>query len=58
MLAVATMDPAAQTVFYAIAVLLFALTAFAVRVPLAVNGVALGLAFFAFPFFWNALAAT
>jgi hypothetical protein len=54
--AVSQMDPAAAFVCYLIAVILFVLAAFGVPSP-RVGLMALGLAFFALPFCWNALAA-
>lgn len=56
MFAISTLDPTLQAVFFLIAVVLFVLAAFAVAAG-RVNLVAAGLAFFAFPFAWNALAA-
>jgi hypothetical protein len=57
MFAVAAMDPVVQAIFFAIAVILFVLAAVGLQRG-AVSFVAAGLAAFAFPFFWNALAAT
>jgi hypothetical protein len=56
LLAVAQMDPVVQFVFFLVAVILFALTALNVT-STRVYLLAAGLAFFAFPFCWNALAA-
>lgn len=54
MLLAAAMTPTWQAIFFGIAVLLFLLAAF--NASLAnINLVALGLAFFAFVFFWLAL---
>lgn len=49
------MSPEIQAFFFAAAVILFCLDA--LRVRTSVNLTALGLAFFAFPFFWNAADA-
>jgi hypothetical protein len=57
MVAVDTMDPVVQAIFFAVAVVLFALAAVGFERG-GVSFVAAGLAVFAFPFFWNALAAT
>lgn len=54
-LALEAMDPTLQAVFFAIAFGLFLVAAFGVATRL--NLVAAGLAAFAFPWFWNALAA-
>lgn len=56
-LAVEAMDPTVRMIFYAIAVALFALAAFGYERG-RVSFVAAGLAVFAFPAFWDALAAT
>jgi hypothetical protein len=52
-LAVSTMSPEFQAVFFLIAVVLFVVAAW-----LGKSLMAAGLAFFAFVFFWNALAAS
>ncbi len=57
MLAVSAMEPTVQFVFFLAAVILFAIAACGV-VAARVNLVALGLACFAVPFMWNALAAS
>lgn len=57
LLALALMDPTVQGIFFLVAVVLFVLAAFAVTFE-RVNLIALGLAFFAFVFMWNAFAAT
>lgn len=57
MIAVARMDPGVQAVLYLIAVVLFVLAAIGVTVN-RVNLIAAGLAFVAFVWFWNALAAS
>ena len=57
MLAVATMDPTVQMLFFAVAVVLFICAAVGIAVA-RVNFIAAGLASFAIPFFWNALAAS
>jgi hypothetical protein len=56
-LAVSQMDPVVQGIFFLVALVLFALAAFLVAFD-RVNVVALGLAFFAVPFMWNAFAAS
>lgn len=55
MLAVSTMDPTVQAVFFGAAVALFVAAAFGVAARF--NLVAAGLASFAFVWFWQALAA-
>jgi hypothetical protein len=55
-LAIEAMDPVLQAVFYTVAVILFVIAAFGVATG-RVAMVPLGLAFFATPFAWNALAA-
>jgi len=50
-LAIATMDPVIQGIFFLIAVVLFAVAAW-----LGKSLMAAGLAFFAFVFMWNAFA--
>jgi hypothetical protein len=55
--AVAAMDPTVRMLFFAVAVLLFALAAIGYERG-KVSFVAAGLAVFAFPFFWQALAET
>ncbi len=54
-IAVARMDPTIQMLFYAVAVALFVLAAIGYSRG-KVSFLAAGLAAFAFPFFWNALA--
>ena len=54
--AVAVMDPTIKMIFYAVAVVLFALAAIGYERG-RVSFVAAGLAAFVFPFFWDALAA-
>ena len=56
-LAVEAMDPTLKMIFYAIAVVLFVLSATGFERG-KVSFVAAGLAAFAFPFFWVALAAS
>jgi hypothetical protein len=56
MFAVAVMDPTIKMLFYAAAVALFVLGAIGYQRG-KVSFVAAGLAAFAFPFFWDALAA-
>lgn len=55
MFAAAQMDPVLQFAFFLVAIILFVLAAF--NVPARVGLLALGLASFAVPFAWNALAA-
>jgi len=55
--AVASMDPTVRMIFFAAAVILFVLASFGYERG-RVSFVAAGLAAFAFPFFWDALAAT
>jgi hypothetical protein len=57
MLAIAAMDPTIKAIFFAVAVVLFALAAVGFERG-RVSFVAAGLAAFAFPFFWDALAET
>lgn len=57
MLAVSTMSPTVQGIFYLVAVVLFALGGVSI-LPGKANLVAAGLAFFAFVFMWNAFAAS
>lgn len=57
MIALSTMDPVAMGIFFLIAVVLFVIAAVPVAVG-RVNLVAAGLAFFAFPFCYNAFAAS
>lgn len=57
MLAVSTMDPTVQGIFFLVAVVLFALGALSL-LPGKTNLVAAGLAVFAFVFMWNAFAAS
>lgn len=57
MLAVAAMDPTVKMLFYGAAVVLFVLAAVGYNWG-KVSLVAAGLAAFAFPWFWDALAAT
>lgn len=54
-LAADQMDPVLQFAFFLVAIILFVLAAF--NVPARVGLLALGLAAFAVPFAWNALAA-
>lgn len=56
-LAVNAMDPTLKMIFFAIAVVLFALAAVGFSRG-KVSFMAAGLAVFAFPFFWDALAAS
>jgi hypothetical protein len=56
-LAVNAMDPTLKMIFYAIAVVLFALAAVGYQRG-KVSFIAAGLAAFVFPFFWDALAAS
>lgn len=56
-LAVSAMDEQIKMLFFGAAVLLFALATFGVTTS-RINLVAAGLATFAFPFFWDALAAS
>jgi hypothetical protein len=56
-LALSTMDPTVMGIFFLVAVILFVLAAVVVTFERG-NIVALGLAFFAFPFMWNAFAAS
>lgn len=56
LLAVAVMDPTIRMIFYAAAVVLFVLAAIGYERG-KVSFLAAGLAAFAFPFFWDALAA-
>jgi hypothetical protein len=53
--AVAVMDPTIKMIFYAAAVVLFALAAIGFERG-KISFVAAGLAAFVFPFFWDALA--
>ena len=57
MFAVAVMDPTIRMIFFGAAVALFVLAALGYERG-KVSFVAAGLAAFAFPFFWDALAAT
>lgn len=57
LLAVGVMSPTVQAVFFGIAVVCFLLSAIAVVVHPRIQLLALGLASFAFVFFWGALAA-
>lgn len=54
MLAIGTMSAEAQAIFFGFAVICFALCALGVTFRLGLQ--CLGLALFAFPFFWNQLA--
>lgn len=56
MLAVAMMDPTIRMLFFAVAVVLFVLAGLGVQSG-RVGFLAIGLAVFVFPFFWDALAA-
>lgn len=55
MFALAMLDPTLTGIFFLVAVILFVLAAFNVTSPVVLQ--AAGLAFFAFPFMWNAFAA-
>ena len=55
LLAVSALDPTLRMIILAVAVVLFALAAFGYERG-RVSFVAAGLALFAFPFFWDALA--
>lgn len=55
--ALSSMDPTVQGILFLVAVVLFVIAALFV-VPERYNLVALGLAFFAFVFMWNAFAAS
>jgi membrane-bound ClpP family serine protease len=59
LLAIETMDPIVQGIFFLVAVILFVLAGVGTRLgnERVAGGVALGLAFFAFPFMYNAFAA-
>jgi hypothetical protein len=57
LLAVDALDPTLKMIFFAIAVILFVLAAFGYQRG-KVSFLAAGLAAFAFPFFWDALAAS
>jgi len=57
LLAVSTMDPTLKMIFFAAAVVLFALAAIGYERG-RVSFLAAGLALFVFPFFWDALAAS
>ncbi len=57
LLAVEVMDPTLKMIFYALAVVLFVLAAVGYQRG-KVSFMAAGLAAFAFPFFWDALAAS
>ena len=56
-LAVEAMDPTIRMIFFAVAVILFALAAVGYSRG-KVSFLAAGLAVFTFPFFWDALAAS
>jgi hypothetical protein len=56
-LAINAMDPTLKMIFYAVAVVLFVLAAIGYQRG-KVSFMAAGLAAFAFPFFWDALAAS
>jgi hypothetical protein len=56
MLAISSMDPAIQGIFFLVAVVCFALAAIGFALG-RIELVAAGLAFFAFVFMWNAFAA-
>jgi hypothetical protein len=58
MLAISVMDPTVQGILFLIAVVCFVLSGFVLVAYERVSLVALGLAFFAFPFMWNAFAAS
>jgi hypothetical protein len=55
--AIDALDPTVRMLFFAAAVILFVLAAFGYQRG-KVSFLAAGLAAFAFPFFWDALAAT
>jgi hypothetical protein len=57
LLAVTAMDPTVKMIFYAAAVICFALAAVGYSWG-KVSLIGAGLALFAFPFFWDALAAS
>lgn len=57
MLAVSAMSPTVQFLFFLAAIILFLLAAFGVALG-RIGALALGLALFAVPFAWAALAAT
>jgi hypothetical protein len=59
LLALEAMEPVLQGIFFLVAVILFVIAAFSGyrAYPWHTGLVALGLAFFAFPFMWNAFAA-
>jgi hypothetical protein len=57
LLAVSTMDPTVRMIFFAAAVVAFALSAFSYERG-RMSFVPAGLALFVFPSFWDALAAT
>jgi hypothetical protein len=57
LLAVSQLDPTLRMVFFLVALVLFILAAVGVGLG-RVNLIAAGLGFFAFPFFWDALAAS
>jgi hypothetical protein len=57
LMAVEGMDPTLKMIFFAIAVVLFVVAAFGYSRG-KVSFLAAGLAAFAFPFFWDALAAS
>lgn len=56
MIALAAMSAGWQALFFGLAVLVFLLAAFGSHLAPRINLVALGLALFAFVFFWNELA--
>lgn len=59
MIALSTMDPTIQGIFFLVAVVLFVIAAFAYAFPaVKINLIALGLAFTVFVFMWNAFAAS
>jgi hypothetical protein len=57
LLAVSAMDPTVRMIFFGAAVVVFVMAALGYAWG-KVSLVAMGLALFAFPFFWDALAAT
>jgi hypothetical protein len=56
-LALSSMDPTVQGIFFLVAVVLFVVAAIFARPAIWACLVAAGLAFFAFVFMWNAFAA-
>jgi hypothetical protein len=58
MLAMSVMDPTVKGIFFLIAVVCFVLSGVALVRSERVSLVAVGLAFFAFPFMWDAFAVS